>query len=119
MQTVHENYEGYTRQEILKAKEARHAQTMLGSPNEKDLQGLVSSNMIENCPFTSTDISNSKAIYGPDIARTRGATVQRAPAPVVADYEVVPRSLVDANKLLTLAVDMFFVNGTAFLMMVS
>jgi hypothetical protein len=58
VQTVHENYEGYTRQEILKAKEARHAQTMLGSPNEKDLQGLVSSNMIENCPFTLTDISN-------------------------------------------------------------
>ena len=58
VQTVRGNYEGYTRREILKAKEARCAQTMLGSPSKKDLQGLVSSNMIENCPFTSTDISN-------------------------------------------------------------
>ncbi len=94
-------------------------QTMLGSPSEKDLQGLVSSNMIENCPFTSTDISNAKAIYGPDIARTRGATVRMAPAPVVADYVAVPRLLVNANKVLTLAADVFFINGTAFLMSVS
>ena len=71
VQTVRRNYEGYTRREILKAKEARCAQTMLGSPSKKDLQGLlVSSNMIENCPFTLTDISNAKVIYGPDIART-------------------------------------------------
>ena len=26
-------------------------QTMLGSPSKKDLQALVSSNMIEKCPF--------------------------------------------------------------------
>jgi hypothetical protein len=119
VQTVRGNYEGYTRREILKAKEARRAQTMLGSPSEKDLQGLVSSNMIENCPFTSTDMSNAKAIYGPDIARTRGATMRRAPAPVVADYVAVPRLLVDAHKVLTLAADVFFVDGTAFLMTVS
>ncbi len=98
VQTVRGNYKGYTQQEILKAREARRAQTMLGSPSEKDLQGLVSNTMIENCPFTSTDISNAKAIYGPDIAQKRGATVRRAPAPVVADYVAVPRSLVDANK---------------------
>jgi hypothetical protein len=73
---------------------------MLGSPSEKDLQALVSSNMIENCPLTSSNISNARAIYGPDIARTRGATVQRAPAPGVADYVAVPRLLVDANKVL-------------------
>ena len=39
--------------------------------------------------------------------------------PVVADYVAVPRLLVDANKVLTLAADVFFIDGTAFLMTVS
>ena len=38
---------------------------------------------------------------------------------MVADYVAVPRLLVDANKVLTLAGDVFFVDGTAFLMTVS
>ena len=38
---------------------------------------------------------------------------------MVADYVAVPRLLVDANKVLTLAADVFFVDGTAFLMTVS
>ncbi len=45
--------------------------------------------------------------------------MRRAPAPAVADYVAVPRLLVDAHKVLTLAADVFFVDGTAFLMTVS
>ena len=37
-------------------------------------------------------------------------------APVVADYVVVPCSLVEANKVVTLAADVFFVNRMAFLL---
>ncbi len=37
---------------------------------------------------------------------------------MVGDYVAVPRSLVDANKALTLAADVFFVDGTAFLLTV-
>jgi hypothetical protein len=38
---------------------------------------------------------------------------------VVGDYVAVPRSLVDANKAITLAADVFFVDGTAFLLTVA
>jgi hypothetical protein len=38
---------------------------------------------------------------------------------VVADYVAVPRELVAANKTVTLAADVFFVDGTAFLLTVS
>jgi hypothetical protein len=37
----------------------------------------------------------------------------------VGDYVVVPRELVAANAAVTLAADVFFVDGTAFLVMVS
>ncbi len=46
-------------------------------------------------------------------------TVQRIPAPVVADYVVVPRLLVEANLIVMLVVDVFFVDETAFLLTVS
>jgi hypothetical protein len=108
VETVRGNYEGYTKREVLKAKEARRAQTMMGNPSEGDYKGMVSHNLIPNCPVTSSDITNAKAIFGPDLPSVRGKTVRRTPAPVVADYVAVPRELVQANKRMTLAADVFF-----------
>ncbi len=42
VQTVHGNYKGFTKREVIKAREAREAQAMLGNPSKKDFQGLVS-----------------------------------------------------------------------------
>ena len=56
VQTVRGNYEGYTQREILKAKEARRAQAMMGNPSKRDYKGMVSNNIIPNCPVTSADI---------------------------------------------------------------
>jgi hypothetical protein len=119
VQTVHGNYEGFTKQEVIKVREAREAQAMLGNPSKKDLQGLVSSNLIPNCPIARANISNAHKIFGPDLVSIRGQTVQRTPAPVVVDYVAIPRQLVDANKAVTLAADVFFVDGIAFLITVS
>ncbi len=119
VQTVRGNYEGYTKREVLKAKEARRAQAMMGNPSEADYKDMVSHNLILNCSVTSSNITNEKAIFGPDLSSVRGKTVQRTPAPVVADYVAVLRELVQANKRMTLAADVFFVDGTAFLLTVS
>jgi len=119
IQTVHGNYEGYTKQEVTQAKEARRAQAMMGNPSEKDYKGMVSNNLIANCPITSKDLSNTRTIFRPDLASIRGKTVQRAPEPVVTDYVAVPRTLIEASKVITLAVDAFFVDGTAFLLTVT
>ena len=64
VQMVRGNYEGYTKREVLKAKEARRAQAMMGNPSEADYKGMVSHNLIPNCPVTSSDITNAKAIFG-------------------------------------------------------
>ena len=45
--------------------------------------------------------------------------MRTTPTPVVVDYVAVPRNLVDANKAITLAADVFFVDGTAFLLTVA
>jgi hypothetical protein len=46
VQTVWENYEGYTKQEILKAKEARRAQGLIGNPSKANFREMVRGNMI-------------------------------------------------------------------------
>ncbi len=80
---------------------------------------MVSNNLIANCPISPSDIPNAWAIFRPDLASVRGKTVWRTLAPVVAEYVVVPHSLVDANQVVTLAADVFFMDSRAFLLRVS
>ena len=111
IQTVRGNYEGYMKREVTRAKEARRAQAMMGNPSEKDYKGMVSNNLIANCPISSKDVYNARTMFGPDPASIRGKTVRRASEPVVTDYVAVPRTLIEANKVITLAEDVFFWTG--------
>ncbi len=58
VQTVQENYKGCTMREVLKAKESRQGQAMIGNLSKGDYGGLVSSNMISNCPIAPTNITS-------------------------------------------------------------
>jgi hypothetical protein len=107
VQTVWGNYESFTKREVVQAKEAHRAQAMLGNLSKKDYKGMVSNNLIANCPITSSDVTNAHMIFGPDHASIQGNTVWRTPAPVVADYVAVPCGLVDANKVILLEADVF------------
>ena len=104
---------------MTQAKEARRAQARMGNPSEKDYKGMVSNDLIPNFPITSKDVSNAWTIFGPDLASIRGKTVQRAPEPVVTDYVAVPQTLIQANKVITMATVVFFVDGMAFLLTVA
>ena len=60
VQTVRQNYEGYTKKEILRAKEARRAMGLIGYPNEQDFKGMVRENTILNRPVNVNDITNAR-----------------------------------------------------------
>ena len=75
VQTVHSNYGGFRKKDINTVKAARKLQGMIGSPSEKGYGGMVSSNKIKNCPIDSTDVSNARSIFGPDLASVRGKKV--------------------------------------------
>jgi hypothetical protein len=45
--------------------------------------------------------------------------VRQKPAPVVMDNVAVPKEIMERNKISTLAVDVFLVDGTLFLLTVS
>jgi hypothetical protein len=111
VQTVQQNYEGFTKHKVLEAKEARCAMGIIGNPNNEDFKGMVRGYMIKNCPVTPDAITNACIIFGPHLP-SHG---ERTPAPVVSEYVLVPREAVERNKIVTLAADVFFVDGTAFL----
>jgi hypothetical protein len=116
VETVCGNFGEFTKNKVFRAKQAQRAQAMMGNLSKKDYKGVVSNHIIPNCPINVNNSTNSRAIHGPALAIVRGKTVQQAPAPVVMDYVEVPRSLVEQNKIVTLAADVFFVDGTEFLM---
>ena len=72
LNTVLDNREGFTRREYKGAREARRAMYLLGFPLERDFDNMVCSNMIINCPVTSSDVKMAKLIFGPDITSLKG-----------------------------------------------
>ena len=79
---------------------------------------MVSNHLISNCPVTYIDITNAQKIFGPDLVSICGKMMQRMPAPVVADYIAVLHPVIE-QKIVTMAAGVFFVDGTAFLIMMS
>jgi hypothetical protein len=111
--------EGFTKHELEKTQRAHKAQGMLGHPTDRDFLGMVRSGMISNCPVTPTAVQNAHRIFGPDLAGIRGRTVQRPPDSVNTDYVQIPRVILERHQLVTLAVDVMFVNGGPFLVSVA
>jgi hypothetical protein len=64
IQSVHENYRGYTRREVEQAIMARKLQAQAGHPSEKVFKKEVSCksphSLFASCPVTTRDISNAK-----------------------------------------------------------
>ena len=116
-QMVQGNMEGFTKCEVEEERKAREAQAMLmlGHPTNRNFLGMVRGGMISNCPVTTNAVKNAYQIFGPDLAGIRGRTVRRPPESVTTDYVQIPRAILKQHQLVTLAVDVMFVNGVPFL----
>jgi hypothetical protein len=84
--TVRDNYEGFTKRQIHCTQEARRLMLMTGVPSERAFKNMVCLNQLKNCPITYDNIKNALTIYGRDLANTRGNTVRRQPDHVTTDY---------------------------------
>ncbi len=66
LQTIGQNYKGYTKKEVLKGQEKRRTIGLIRNPSKNDFKGMVSNNMIKNCPLTTPAITNAQNIFGKD-----------------------------------------------------
>jgi hypothetical protein len=119
LQTIRGNMEGFPKQEVDKARAAREAQAMVGYPTDRNFLGMVRANMIPNCPITPTAGKNANVIFSPDLAGVRGTTVRIAPESMRTNYAQIPQIILERYQLITLAVDVMFVNRVPFLVSVS
>jgi hypothetical protein len=88
--------------------------SMIGSPSERDFQGLVCLNLLTDCPITNTNITNTHKLVGPDLANIRGKTVRRKPNRIQTDYVDITRDIIALNSQVTLVTDVMFINRILF-----
>jgi hypothetical protein len=119
VQTVRGNMEGYTALEIEDARAARAVQVMLGHPTDRDFWGMVHANQINTCPVTKSAVINANQIFSPDLAGVRGRTVRQPPESVTTNYVQILRAILKQHRVVTLTVDVMFVNGVPFLVCAS
>ena len=121
VQTVRENYEGYTKREVEKAIQARKAQMNMGNMSDADFKDMVSkSTSVKNIPVSLVDITNAHALFGPKtLPAVQGNTVRKKPLRVDTEYVEIPRDFYRLHHFVTLTADIMFVNGIPFLVTLS
>jgi hypothetical protein len=90
IQTVCQQYEGFTKRKVQDATAARKAQAMTGHPTNTQFLKLVRNNSIKNCPVKPDHITNAHSIFGPSIAGVRGRTSRQKPERVEAAVGCIP-----------------------------
>jgi hypothetical protein len=116
VQTIQQNFEGFSKDQVHRAIKARKLQAMLGSPAKADFEGMVRGKLLDDCPIDVVDLCNAHTIFGPDLAGIRGSTVRRRPERVTTDIVAIPRDFVRLHKFVVLTADIMFVNGIPFLL---
>ena len=121
LDTVRENYEGFTKKDVGKHIFDRRAPAMIGSPSEKYFKELVSENYnaLKSIPLTCTDIDNAHTIFGPGLSGVWGETVRQKPTRVETEETYVPRYFCGVHRFVTLTAGVIFVNGVPFLVTLS
>ena len=82
VETLKENMEGFSQDEIERAKQARKLYHSIGAPSLRNFKYLIKSNQIQDCPVTVVDINNAEKIFGPDVSYIKGKTTRSRPKTV-------------------------------------
>jgi hypothetical protein len=113
---VEGNKDALSQQQLQGAERARDIYSKLVYPSLTDVEWMVQSNSIQDCPVTPDDIVLAEKIWGPNIAALKSKATRSTPKPVTTNYLQVPRDISDLHKEVYLTTDIFFVNQVSFLL---
>ena len=105
----------FTKREIEKAQAARAAQRQMGHPKDKHFRQIVSQQSLKNLPFSTTDITNAKALLGISVSGLKGWTASKKVRGPTVERDSIPEEFYKDNKFVKIAADVMFVSGMAFL----
>ena len=114
--TVAEQKKLFTKREIKSANVARDLYRKIGRPAEAEFQDILARSLIRDCPVTPADAKRALVIYGPDVAVIKGTTTRTEAAPRAPTFvaEVIPPSVMEHHRDVSLCIDFFFVQGIPF-----
>ena len=115
LETVEENMKMFTKREIERAQAVRAAQRPMAHPTDKHFKQIVSQRSTKNLPCSTADIANAKTLYGPDVAGLKGRTTRKKVRGATVERVSIPEEFYRKNKFVTIAADVMFVSGVAFL----
>ena len=118
-ETVQENKEDYTKQQIKGAKQARQLYAKLGYPSIKDFRWIIRSNQIQDCPVTTEDVETARKIWGKSIAALKGKTTRSKTTHIAADFVRVPKNILELHQQVYMTFDIFFINQISFFLTLS
>ena len=92
---------------------------MTGHPTDAQFLEMVRNKTIKNCSIKPKHITNACSLFGPSIAGVHKKTVRCKPEQVEAEPGCIPDDFHCLHQFVVLTADVMFVNGIAFLTMLS
>ena len=83
----------------------------MSHPTDEKFKQLLSGKSLENCSVVASDVTNVRAISGPNCPGLRGKTFRQKPDLVVPEYLGIPRDFYRLQHFVTLTADVMFLNG--------
>ena len=114
METVESNMALFTQRQLKDAIKVSDLQAGLAFPSDIDMKWALQSNMIKDCPLSVKDLRTATKVYGKSIAMLKGKTVRSAPPVVRQNVIEIPKEIWVLHKMVTLCIDIFFVNKIPF-----
>ena len=109
LEMIHRNMEGCTHKEIKQATLTRNVQSKVSHLPDSNFKQMASSPSFKNCLMIVKDITNSRAIYGPDLPDLHWRPTRKKKSKrLVPDYMGTPRVLYERHKYVYLTADVMF-----------
>ena len=74
---------------------------------------------MQQCPVTTEDGAVAMKIWGTDVPSLKGKTTRSTPSTVPTDIVEIPVKICKLHRLVTLSINMFFVNKIPFFITLS
>ena len=117
--TVRSTYKEFTNNQLNASAEACRLQRKICTLSQWDFEWIVHGNIIQKCPITAYNVTNTCKIFGLNPAGVGGKTVWRKSDKVIMEYISIPKSFFVIHKYVTLAADVVFVIRNPFLITVN
>ena len=117
--TVNDNMKMFSKRQITGAEKARNLQASLAFPSNADLNWILKSNQVKECPVNHDDAVVANKIWGDHPASLKGKTVQQKPDAVQVDMVEIPCKIRDLHRIVAISFDIFFINKIPFFLTLS